>query len=88
MGGVKMAMAETTDLTKQEAVELSNLRKQLGGIDSDMIALQASAENKDILKNAQINADAAKISAEAFTNQQERVNGFTSCGSKNLGRKQ
>ena len=74
MGGVKMAMAETTDLTKQEAVELGNLRKQLAGIDSDMIALQASAENKSVQENIAAQVVAAQKSAEAFTNQQERVN--------------
>ena len=74
MGGVKMAMAETTDLTKKEAEELGNLRKQLAGIDSEMVNLQVAADNRAFQENAAANVIAAQISSEAFTNQQERVN--------------
>ena len=74
MGGVKMAMAETTDLTKEEANALKELRKQLAGIDSDMVNLLVAADNRSFQENAAANVIAAQRAAEAFTNQQERVN--------------
>jgi hypothetical protein len=74
MGGVKMAMAETTDLTKEEAEALKELRKQLAGVDSDMTNLLVAADNRSFQENMAAQVVAAQKSAEAFTNQQERVN--------------
>jgi hypothetical protein len=74
MGGVKMAMAETTDLTKEDAGALKELRKQLAGVDSDMTNLLVAADNRSFQENMAAQVVAAQKSAEAFTNQQERVN--------------
>jgi len=74
MGGVKMAMAETTDLTKEDAEALKELRKQLAGVDSDMTNLLVAADNRSFQENMAAQVVAAQKSAEAFTNQQERVN--------------